>query len=139
MRPIARPFARLLLLLALAPLPVFAQSLPTPQTQGGVTFVSGGIAEDEQQAMEAMRGQYNLRLLFAQEGTGGYFAEVRVRITDSAGATLVDTLSHGPFFFARLAPGRYTIAAVHNGKPMTRAAEVPASGGVDVNIYWAGN
>ncbi len=144
MRPVARSLALLLRLLALpllalAPLPAAAQPLPTPQTQGGVTFVSGGIAEDEQQAMQAMRGDYNLRLLFAQEGTGGYFAEVRVRITDSAGITLVDALSHGPFFFARLAPGRYTIFAVHNGKPMTRSADVPATGGVDVNIYWAGD
>ena len=51
---------------------------PNPQTQGGITYVSGGIADDWQQSMESQRGQYNLHLLFAQLGTGAYFANVPV-------------------------------------------------------------
>ena len=109
-----------------------------PQTQGNVTYVSGGIADDWQQAMESQRGQYNLHLLFAQEGTGAYFAYVPVKITDASGRTVLDATSQGPFLYARLQPGNYTITATHLGTPITRSAFVPASGGVDVNFYWTG-
>src|SRR4051812_8615220 len=55
---------------------------PAPQTQDGITYVSGGIADDWQQAMESQRGQYNLHLLFAQLGTGAYFANIPVQTMD---------------------------------------------------------
>jgi hypothetical protein len=54
-------------LLAVQAVPL-AQAQMQPQTQGDVTYVSGGIADDWQQAMEAQKSQYNLHLLFAQEG-----------------------------------------------------------------------
>ena len=113
-----------------------AQGLPQPQTQGGVTFITGGVAEDSQQAMRAVSGQYNLRLLFAQLRTGAYFAQVPVEIRDSAGATVLRTVSNGPFLYARLNSGRYTVVASHNGVAQTRSADVPAAGGVDLNFYW---
>ena len=114
----------------------FAQM--TPQTQGNVTYISGGVGDEWQQQMESLRAQYNLHLLFAQEGTGAYFAYVPVKITDASGRTVLDATSQGPFLYARLQPGNYTITATHLGTPITRSASVPASGGVDVNFYWTG-
>jgi hypothetical protein len=115
---------------------LLAHAQPAPQTQGGVTFVSGGVAEDSEQAMTAMRSQYNLHLLFAQQGTGAYFADVPVQIVDAAGTTVVNAVSAGPFFYARLQPGRYRIVASHNGEAISRMADVPATGSVDLNYYW---
>jgi hypothetical protein len=107
-----------------------------PQTQGGVTFVSGGVAEDSRQALNAMRSQYNLHLLFAQQGTGAYFADVPVQITDAAGRTLVNAVSAGPLFYARLPPGKYKVVASHKGNAISQLADVPATGSVDLNYYW---
>ena len=113
---------------------------PTPQTQGGITYVSGGIADDWQQAMESQRGQYNLHLLFAQLGTGAYFANVPVEITDSSGRTVLSAVSQGPFFYARLQPGSYRVTATHAGQAITKTAYVGAgSGGPDLDYRWAGN
>ena len=109
-----------------------------PQTQGNVTYVSGGIADDWQQAMESQRGQYNLHLLFAQIGTGAYFANLPVQITDSSGNTVLSAVSQGPFFYARLPAGRYTVTASHLGQPITKTAYVPAGGSVDLDYRWAG-
>lgn len=109
-----------------------------PQTQGNVTYVSGGIADDWQQAMESQRGQYNLHLLFAQIGTGAYFANLPVQITDSSGNTVLSAVSQGPFFYARLPAGRYTVTASHLGQSITRTASVPAHGSVDLDYRWAG-
>jgi hypothetical protein len=110
----------------------------TPQTQGDVTYVSGGVGDEWQQSMEALRAQYNLHLLFAQQGSGAYFAYVPVKIADASGRTVLDATSQGPFLYARLKPGSYTVTALHLGQPITRTAEVPASGGVDLNFYWVG-
>ena len=111
---------------------------PNPQTQGGITYVSGGIADDWQQAMESQRGQYNLHLLFAQLGTGAYFTNVPVQITDGSGQTVLNAVSQGPFFYARLKPGSYKVTASHGGQAVTKMATVPASGGADLDYRWAG-
>jgi opacity protein-like surface antigen len=113
---------------------------PNPQTQGGITYVSGGIADDWQQAMESQRGQYNLHLLFAQLGTGAYFANVPVEITDSSGRTVLSAVSQGPFFYARLQPGSYRVTATHAGQAITKKAFVGSgSGGPDLDYRWAGD
>ena len=109
-----------------------------PQTLGDVTYVSGGIADDWQQAMEAQKSQYNLHLLFAQEGTGAYFTNVPVQITDGSGQTVLNAVSQGPFFYARLKPGSYKVTASHGGQAVTKTATVPASGGADLDYRWAG-
>jgi hypothetical protein len=110
--------------------------MPKPQTQGGATFISGGVGDDSQQYMQSVKKDYNLRLLFAQAVTGGYFAMLPVQIVDISGAAIVNTVSDGPFFYAKLKPGHYKVTASHNGTPMTKAADVPADGAVDLDFYW---
>jgi hypothetical protein len=48
----------------------------------------------------------------------------------------VSATSTGPFFYARLRPGRYTVSASHRGVPMAKTANVPETGAVDLNFYW---
>ncbi|MDO9271001.1 MAG: carboxypeptidase regulatory-like domain-containing protein [Methylobacter sp.] len=87
-----------------------------PQTQGEVTFVTGGVGENERNAMQAMRAEYNLNLLFSVRDTGEYLSDVTVRITDSRGNTLMESVSDGPMLFAKLKPGRYIISADRDGQ-----------------------
>jgi hypothetical protein len=122
----------------LAATPLMAQAQTTPQTQGDVTYISGGVGDEWQQSMDEKRAEYNLHLLFAQQGTGAYFAYVPVKITDASGRTVLNVTSLGPFLYARMKPGTYTVTASHLGQPITRTAEVPATGGVDLNFYWVG-
>lgn len=44
-----------------------AEPILKPQTQGGVSFVSGGIGSEERAELKAMRSNYNLSLLFLSE------------------------------------------------------------------------
>jgi hypothetical protein len=132
----ANRLAALVFLLLSATCPAVAQSLPQPQTQGDVTFVSGGVGDDSQQAMLAAKPDYNLHLLFAQAVSGGFFANLPVRIVDASGAVVVNATSMGPFFYARLKPGTYTVSAAHRGVPMTKTATIPETGAIDLNFYW---
>ena len=59
----------LILLCFLFSLSAFAdEDLLKPQTQGDVTFVSGGIGENERHAIQAIKGEYNLNLLLPLKG-----------------------------------------------------------------------
>src|SRR3989442_605745 len=104
---------RLMLCSLLMPLPAFAAvpgTLPSEQTQGTETYVSGGIGQDEAQAFEAAAAQYPLALEFAIKHAprAEYTADVHVIVTDVKGQHVLDTRSDGPFLLAKLPAGRYT-------------------------------
>lgn len=100
-----------------------------PQTQGDVTYISGGVGEHERQAMRAIQGQYNLQLVFAVKGTGAYVAGSKVKIADVKGRTLLEAVSNGPDFFAKLKPGNYMVTAERNGHVLRDKVAVPAKHG----------
>jgi len=116
--------------------PLGAQPMPEPETQNGITFISGGVGDDSQQAMLAVKQAYNLRMLFAREKTGEYFAMLPVRISDVAGNPVLSATSAGPFFYARMKPGRYKVEVIHQGQWLSKIADVPAVGAAELFFYW---
>jgi hypothetical protein len=109
----------------LVSLPTLAeQSSIQPQTQGEVSFVSGGVGGVEQQAMQAMQADYNLNLLFSVQGTGEYLSDVQVTIRDAQGNVFLETVADGPKLFANLKPGRYLVTANQNGRVVQKKATV---------------
>lgn len=127
----------LILLCFLFSLSAFAdEDLLKPQTQGDVTFVSGGIGENERHAIQAIKGEYNLNLLFAVKGTGEFAADVNVRIADAKGNTLVETVTDGPYLFARLKPGNYIVTAEKDGKVMRQKAKIGGRQTTSLSFYW---
>lgn len=84
---------------------------PQVQSDRGIRYVSGGVGEGERTELDALSNQFNLRLLFAMQGSGEYLSAVRVNILDARGGTILTAESKGPWFFAQLAPGDYTVEA----------------------------
>jgi len=121
--------------LELAPESASAPRLPGQSTLG-VPHVSGGIGASEREAMEQIKSQYNLRLLFAVAGSGAYLSNIRVQIDDAAGPTLLTTITIGPWFYANLAPGEYVLQVEYAGQAQTRQVVIPASGAVAESFYW---
>ncbi len=105
------------------------------RTEGGITFISGGVGADEREALNKVEGDYNLRLLFAARG-GEFVADVKVTIQDAKGKTVLEAVAGGPRFFAKLAPGAYRITAVNNGTPMTRIVTISSKRPVSQAFYW---
>lgn len=118
-----------------------AGAIAAPQDQPtqvrNVTFVSGGVDQDSQRRMRAVSSRYNLRLVFARQGSGAFFANVPVQILDFAGNAVLNTVSPGPCFYALVPPGRYTVIATHEGRTISRTADVTGYGGVEMDYYWA--
>lgn len=117
------------------PDPSTARRLPG-QSSLGVPHISGGIGASEREAMEQVKDQYNLRLLFAVAGSGSYLSNIRVEIQDAAGPTLLTTVTVGPWLYANLTPGDYELRVEHAGRTQVRQVRVPPSGALSEAFYW---
>lgn len=119
------------------PVPALSAQSPLQPVTQGVPHLSGGIGASEREQMEQVKAQYNLRLLFAAAGSGAYLSHVRVTIQDAAGPTLLSTVTVGPWFYANLATGDYTLTVEYTGQAQTRQVRVPASGAAAESFYWS--
>ena len=129
---------RLLILVGiLSPFSVLAEEYGLkPQTQGDVSFVSGGVGQYEADAMQSVRGDYNLHLLFALQGTGEYLSNVKVNITDAKGNSYLDVLADGPMLFVQLKPGRYTVYADLDGRISHKKVNITGRKPVSLSFLW---
>lgn len=130
--------ASLILLLGLAPFAARADQFPQVHTQGSVSYVMGGVGEEHAQAMQAVRRDYPLSLMFVRKDKprNAYLADIPVTIKDAQGQVVLETTSDGPFLYVKLPPGRYTVSAAHAGKTRTAAVYVPHKGQRHMVFEW---
>jgi len=107
------------------------------KSAGDISYVSGGVGASEQEELERVKSDYNLRLLFAVSGSGAFLAKVSVTIADDSGQVVLEAVSDGPYLYAKLPAGIYRVSADNAGKVQTRSVSVPASGGVSEGFYWS--
>lgn len=116
---------------------VYAQDTSIiPQTQGDVTFVSGGVGGDQRDALQAMRADYNLSLIFSARGSGEYLSQVKVSILDSAGNTVLATVAEGPMLLVKLKPGSYAVSADNDGQVVEKKVTVKDKRGITLSFTW---
>lgn len=114
----------------------YAQSgLPAVRQQGNVSFVSGGVGQDESTAFQHNERSWPLAMRFTGSG-GEFLAGVHVKVTNGKGDDVLTTDARGPYMLVKLAPGRYTVHAMYNGHEQTRAVSVPAKGGTRAAFSW---
>jgi hypothetical protein len=109
--------------------------------EAGIAHREGGIGAEERAAMEAARGEYNLRLTFADKVSGAYRADVELEIRDAQAPgrpVLLQTHGAGPMLFAKLPPGRYEVKAKAMDRQQVRMVALPANGARELYFYWDG-
>ena len=103
--------------------PVHGASGSPVRQSGSIAYASGGISEEAREALRAIGSDFNLKLILATE-SGAYLSDVGVIISDDRGQRLLETRSEGPWFYARLPAGRYSIEASANGTVVRRSVSV---------------
>ncbi|CAB3795915.1 hypothetical protein LMG27177_03994 [Paraburkholderia fynbosensis] len=100
--------------------------LPPAHEQGAITYLSGGIGNDQSSAIKSVMNKYPLALEFVARTNAGndYLADVPVQISDSHGKDLLSAQSDGPFMLVSLPHGRYNVSATYNGKTEHRQVNV---------------
>lgn len=94
----------------------------------GVTYVTGGVGDAQQQAMKDAMQAYNLRLTFARPKSGNYLADVKVRVDKQVNGQdsghVLDVTSTGPTLFAKMPDGDYRVQADYKGQIQTKTAGI---------------
>lgn len=108
------------------------------QDQNGVTYLSGGIGEDEAKAIQQATG-YNLHMTFSVGAEGKYVPDVDVVIQKVEGQTMLTLSQAGPLVYVQLPAGKYTVIATRNGEERRAATEVGSAGASNLIFNWSGN
>jgi len=95
-------------------IPTIDTAAASAQDAASVNFVTGGIGDDERQAIEGARGNYNVYITSASTD-GAFVEDTQVVIHKKDGTELLNVAA-GPLLYVQLAPGSYTLDATHNGE-----------------------
>ncbi|KUE87124.1 hypothetical protein ASL20_19625 [Cupriavidus necator] len=85
------------------------------RTMGPVSYVCGGVAEDERQALAAKEKDFNMGILFTQGANGGFLSDVAVRLMRD-GQEVASFRAAGPRCLIRAPEGSYNIEASYKGQ-----------------------
>lgn len=108
---------------------------PQEHAVGNVRYLSGGIGQDEVQAMKEAAARYNLGMTFTAGG-GEYLSDVKVVVKNRGGAELLSVVSDGPMLLASLPPGPYTVEATAEGRTQARTITLPRNGRRQLILRW---
>nr|WP_321887621.1 carboxypeptidase regulatory-like domain-containing protein [Paraburkholderia bannensis] len=114
---------------------VNGEGMPQVQQQGDVSYVSGGVGQDESKALQAAEHSWPLALRFTGPKSE-FLADVHVQITDAHGANVLDATSRGPYMLVRVRPGRYTVHVSHAGVDKKSAVTVSSNGRARAAFVW---
>jgi hypothetical protein len=105
----------------------------------GIPYITGGIGDEEQQALSTMAPKFNLKLTFARRDLA-FHADTILRISDQNGKEVLAAEDVGPFFLAKLPPGKYRITAENAGenagKAQVQTASVARGRQTSLSFYW---
>jgi hypothetical protein len=102
--------------ISLAVLALASWGLALAQKEGaygnsnGIPYVSGGIGLESREALRSKEGEYNLIVILSLKD-GHYLGGAALTVRNQAGKTVLEVDAQGPWMFAKLPPGKYTVEA----------------------------
>jgi hypothetical protein len=110
--------------------------LPQIQTQGDVSFTSGGVGLDESHALIREQAHWPLSLRFTGP-TSDYLSDVHVRIADAKNAEVLKTDAMGPYMLVKLPAGHYTVYARYKDSEKKQGVTVAGNGKAKADFHWS--
>jgi hypothetical protein len=105
------------------------------QQQNGITYLSGGVGEDEAKAIQQTQG-YNLHMTFSTGPKDEYVPDVNLVIQKTPGSPVLTLSEAGPLVYVQLPPGKYTVVATRNGEERRDTAEVGNGAARNLVFHW---
>ena len=115
----------------------FAQA-PGAQRSEGISYISGGVGEEESQAilMEAKQWPLFLELSQLENGRGVWIFGAKIKIQDAKNQVVFDAQADGPYVLINLSPGQYQIEASYQGVVQKRSVLIQAATPQKLSIFW---
>ncbi|WP_427310000.1 hypothetical protein [Cupriavidus sp. H39] len=86
------------------------------RTMGPVSYVCGGVAEDEREALAAREKDFNIGIVFTQGAAGEFLSDVAVKLVRDE-QEVATFRAAGPRCLIRAPEGSYNIEASYKGQP----------------------
>ncbi|NWA23289.1 carboxypeptidase regulatory-like domain-containing protein [Pseudomonas gingeri] len=107
----------------------------SPQTQNGVPYLTGGIGQDETQALLHTHG-YNLHIVSVIGPKGEYMPDVDITIQKAGGESVLSLTQVGPMVYVKLPAGKYEIVSRLNGREDRQSVVLNGKAGQTVDVRW---
>lgn len=114
---------------------VAESNIPEAHQQGDIVYISGGIGTDETDAIESMKGDYNLNVTSADR-TGHFRGDTEIVISDMKRNVLLDVTAQGPLFYAQLPKGRYVIEGISEDQSRKQTVSITGTKTARVHFSW---
>jgi len=101
-----------------------------------ITYVNGGIGQEEADEMRAKAGSFNLRLYMSEGKHGHSITDAQVTVFDKKGNVRLDLSNGGPMLFLHVLNGGYKIIAKYNGITITRNVNISNRRGENIYLVW---
>ncbi|MGE3622832.1 MAG: hypothetical protein AB7H77_03010 [Bdellovibrionales bacterium] len=108
---------------------------PRIEGQNGISYVSGGIGEQETDALESQASNYNLRLI-SSDKDGAYVPDTDLVIKSREGGELISVKDAGPLFYAKLPPGQYVVEAAQGSARKERNITIRKNSPATMHLVW---
>ena len=135
MKTLIRSLAFILCILAT---PLIWAQIPQTQYSKGVSYITGGVGEEESSAILAEAKQWPLLLELSQleNGRGVWIFGSQIKILDAKNAVVFDAKADGPYMLINLTAGDYVIQASYQGVEQKRSISMKAGQSQKISIFW---
>ena len=114
---------------------VLAQDAAVIGDSNGIAYAIGGIGLDSREALRAKEGNYNLFVILSLKN-GHYLGGAALTIRNQAGKPVLEVDAKGPWIFAKLPAGSYTIEAKTRGTTRSNQVVVGNKALKRVHLMW---
>ena len=112
--------------------------IPPTLHSNEISYISGGVGEEETAAILAEAKQWPLLLELSQieNGRGVWIFGAKIKISNAKKQVIFDAQADGPYMLINLSPGDYVIQASYQGIEQSRALSVKAGLPQKITLFW---
>ena len=115
----------------------YAQILNTQYSQG-ISYISGGVGEEESQAILAEAKQWPVLLELSQleNGRGVWIFGAKIKITNAQNQVIFDAQADGPYMLINLPAGNYLLEGIYQEVLQKRSIAVKTALSQKISLFW---
>lgn len=112
--------------------------IPDTQSSLGISYISGGVGEEESKSMLVEAKQWPLMLELSQleSGRGIWIFGAAIKILNTKQKLIFDAQAEGPYILINLNAGDYLIEATYEGVVQKRAIHIKSDEPQKISIFW---
>ena len=114
----------------------FAQPAETLNTKSGLSYMTGGIGEEDAAIMHANAKNFTLNLVFSEGTSGQSVTDVNVNIYNEQSESVFRIVGSKPMLYVNLPVGTYTILANNNGQKLRHKFTVEENVNQRIILNW---